>query len=74
MLQIDDWRDIALPRDFTKPARVRTLGANSTVTGFGYEYDTTSSTDIPSNQGYIVLILFALHAIITFLNILLLRC
>ncbi|OAY74593.1 Armadillo repeat-containing protein LFR, partial [Ananas comosus] len=48
---IDDWRDIALPRDFTKPARVRTLGANSTVTGFGYEYDTTSSTDIPSNQG-----------------------
>ncbi|XP_072950754.1 armadillo repeat-containing protein LFR [Typha angustifolia] len=39
---VDDWRDIALPRDYTKPARVRTLGTNLVVTGFGNEYDTTS--------------------------------
>ncbi|KAG1361844.1 armadillo repeat-containing protein LFR [Cocos nucifera] len=48
---IDDWRDIALPRDFTKPARVRTLGANSVVTGFGNEYEALSSTDALSQKG-----------------------
>ncbi|XP_010934291.1 armadillo repeat-containing protein LFR [Elaeis guineensis] len=48
---IDDWRDIALPRDFTKPARVRTLGANSVVTGFGNEYEALSSTDALSQAG-----------------------
>ncbi|XP_038719089.1 armadillo repeat-containing protein LFR-like isoform X2 [Tripterygium wilfordii] len=35
---IDDWRDIALPRELVKAPRVRTLGVNSTVTGFGDEY------------------------------------
>ncbi|KAJ8512685.1 hypothetical protein OPV22_003119 [Ensete ventricosum] len=50
LLQIvDDWRDIALPRDYTKPARVRTLGANLAVTGFGNEL--TSSFDTTSYPG-----------------------
>ncbi|KAF7079227.1 hypothetical protein CFC21_083491 [Triticum aestivum] len=34
---IDDWRDIAIPRDHTKPPRVRTLGVNTTISGFGLE-------------------------------------
>ncbi|CAL9087763.1 unnamed protein product [Musa textilis] len=51
LLQIvDDWRDIALPRDYTKPARVRTLGANLAVTGFGNEL--TSSLDATSYPGH----------------------
>lgn len=44
MKQIDDWRDINFPRDITKPARVRSLGANTAVTGFGNEYETISTT------------------------------
>ncbi|XP_050219616.1 armadillo repeat-containing protein LFR isoform X2 [Mercurialis annua] len=32
---IDDWRDIALSKEVSKKPRVRTLGANSVVTGFG---------------------------------------
>ncbi|VAI46438.1 unnamed protein product [Triticum turgidum subsp. durum] len=36
-VQIDDWRDIAIPRDHTKPPRVRTLGVNTTISGFGLE-------------------------------------
>ncbi|RRT73358.1 hypothetical protein B296_00009279 [Ensete ventricosum] len=47
--KVDDWRDIALPRDYTKPARVRTLGANLAVTGFGNEL--TSSFDTTSYPG-----------------------
>ncbi|KAL0423449.1 UNVERIFIED_CONTAM: Armadillo repeat-containing protein LFR, partial [Sesamum radiatum] len=42
---IDDWRDIALPRVLTKTPRVRLLGANSAVTGFGNEYETLNSGD-----------------------------
>lgn len=42
---IDDWRDIALPKDLTKPPRVRLLGANSVVTGFGNEYDAMGPND-----------------------------
>ncbi|OEL37102.1 Armadillo repeat-containing protein LFR [Dichanthelium oligosanthes] len=34
---IDEWRDIAMPKDHTKPPRVRTLGANTTLSGFGQE-------------------------------------
>ncbi|XP_058105439.1 armadillo repeat-containing protein LFR [Magnolia sinica] len=37
---VDDWRDIAFPKDTTKPPRVRLLGENSVVTGFGNEYET----------------------------------
>ncbi|CAL5021163.1 unnamed protein product [Urochloa decumbens] len=34
---IDEWRDIAMPKDHHKPPRVRTLGANTTLSGFGQE-------------------------------------
>ncbi|XP_062108232.1 armadillo repeat-containing protein LFR [Humulus lupulus] len=40
---IDDWRDIALPKDLVKAPRVRALGANAFVTGFGSEYDALGS-------------------------------
>ncbi|PON40177.1 Coatomer beta subunit [Parasponia andersonii] len=40
---VDDWRDIALPKDLVKAPRVRTLGANSFVTGFGNEYEALGS-------------------------------
>lgn len=36
---IDDWRDIALPRELMKKPRVRLLGANSNITGFGNEHE-----------------------------------
>ncbi|KAF5736787.1 armadillo repeat-containing protein LFR [Tripterygium wilfordii] len=35
---IDDWHNIALPRELVKAHRVRTLGVNSKITGFGDEY------------------------------------
>ncbi|XP_059632434.1 armadillo repeat-containing protein LFR [Cornus florida] len=41
---IDDWRDIALPRELVKAPRVRSLGANSIVTGFGNEYEALGSS------------------------------
>ena len=41
--QIDDWRDIALPKDLTRGTRVRSFGVNSSVTGFGTEYDALAS-------------------------------
>ncbi|EXB44187.1 hypothetical protein L484_010293 [Morus notabilis] len=40
---IDDWRDISVQKDLTKSPRVRNLGANSFVTGFGIEYDALGS-------------------------------
>ncbi|XP_020242746.1 armadillo repeat-containing protein LFR, partial [Asparagus officinalis] len=40
---VDEWRDINFPRDSTKPARVRSLGANSAVTGFGNECEITAT-------------------------------
>ena len=43
--KVDDWRDIALPKDHTKPSRVRLLGANSVVTGFGNEYEAMGPND-----------------------------
>lgn len=48
--QIDDWRDIALPKDLTRGARVRSLGANSSVTGFGTEYDALASVQTPGSS------------------------
>uniref|UniRef100_A0A5B7AQ30 Putative armadillo repeat-containing protein LFR n=1 Tax=Davidia involucrata TaxID=16924 RepID=A0A5B7AQ30_DAVIN len=42
---IDDWRDIALPKELIKTPRVRLLGANSVVTGFGNEYKALSPND-----------------------------
>lgn len=38
MKQIDDWRDIALPKELVRTPRVRTLGSSSIVTGFGNEF------------------------------------
>ncbi|KAL1367409.1 hypothetical protein HN51_021474 [Arachis hypogaea] len=48
---IDDWRDIALPKELVKPSRVRSLGANSVVTGFGNEYQALGSTGTPHRPG-----------------------
>ncbi|KNA06613.1 hypothetical protein SOVF_179340 isoform A [Spinacia oleracea] len=42
---IDDWRDIALPKDISRNRRVRLLGANALVTGFGSEYEALASSD-----------------------------
>jgi hypothetical protein len=36
-VQIDDWRDIAMPKDHMKPTRERILGVNATLLGFGQE-------------------------------------
>ena len=43
--QIDDWRDISLPKELVKRPRLRMLGANSSVTGFGNEYKTSNIND-----------------------------
>lgn len=40
---IDDWRDIALPKELVRAPRVRALGANSFVTGFGNEFEALGS-------------------------------
>ncbi|XP_042518257.1 armadillo repeat-containing protein LFR [Macadamia integrifolia] len=48
---IDDWRDIALPKELVKGPRVRLLGANSVVSGFGNEYEALSSNDALPNPG-----------------------
>ena len=45
MEQIDDWRDIALPKELAKTPRARLLGANSSVTGFGNESEALGSND-----------------------------
>nr|GMD70009.1 armadillo repeat-containing protein LFR-like [Ipomoea batatas] len=42
---IDDWRNIALPRVMVKTPRVRVLGSNVAVTGFGNEYEALSSNN-----------------------------
>ncbi|GAV69570.1 hypothetical protein CFOL_v3_13071 [Cephalotus follicularis] len=42
---IDDWHDIALPKDLAKTSRARTLGVNSFVTGFGHEYEALGAND-----------------------------
>ena len=46
MKQIDDWRDIALPKDLVMAPRVRTLGVSSVVSGFGKEYDALGSNNL----------------------------
>ncbi|XP_074269673.1 armadillo repeat-containing protein LFR [Silene latifolia] len=46
---IDDWRDIAVPKEFSRNRRVRLLGANALVTGFGSEYDALASSDNPQS-------------------------
>ncbi|XAR49042.1 hypothetical protein NMG60_11032071 [Bertholletia excelsa] len=48
---IDDWRDIALPRELVQKPRIRLLGANSVVTGFGNEYNALNSNDAALNPG-----------------------
>ncbi|KAI5580291.1 hypothetical protein BDE02_08G145400 [Populus trichocarpa] len=48
---IDDWRDIALPKELQKTRRARTLGSNSLVTGFGYEYEALGSNDNVKQSG-----------------------
>ncbi|XP_013749213.1 armadillo repeat-containing protein LFR isoform X1 [Brassica napus] len=49
LLIIDDWRDIALPKDFTSGTRVRSLGVNSSVSGFGSEFDALASVQPPGS-------------------------
>ncbi|KAK9137534.1 hypothetical protein Sjap_008128 [Stephania japonica] len=44
---VDDWRDIALPKDLRGTPRVRLLGANSIVSGFGNEYQALSLNEPP---------------------------
>ncbi|KAJ4967660.1 hypothetical protein NE237_014361 [Protea cynaroides] len=48
---VDDWRDIALPKELIKGPRVRMLGVNSVVSGFGNEYEALSSNAAHSNPG-----------------------
>ncbi|GAB2217643.1 hypothetical protein Droror1_Dr00000846 [Drosera rotundifolia] len=47
---IDDWRDIALPKDISKTRRARILGVNAGVTGFGNEYEALSLNGHPSKS------------------------
>ncbi|KZV57045.1 armadillo repeat-containing protein LFR [Dorcoceras hygrometricum] len=46
---VDDWREIALPRVLTKTPRVRLLGMNTAVTGFGNGYETGDSVPHPGS-------------------------
>ncbi|KAF5775645.1 putative armadillo-like helical, SWI/SNF-like complex subunit BAF250/Osa protein [Helianthus annuus] len=39
---IDDWRDIALPKELVKTPRTRSLGVNAIVTGFGNDIPHTN--------------------------------
>ncbi|KAE8694857.1 Armadillo repeat-containing protein LFR [Hibiscus syriacus] len=48
---MDDWRDIALPKELRKRHRARTLGANSVVTGFGNEYEALGSNTLLPQLG-----------------------
>ncbi|KAL8171176.1 hypothetical protein V2J09_022980 [Rumex salicifolius] len=49
---IDDWRDVALPKELIKRRRVRNLGANNAMTGFGKEYGSLgSSISHPQRNG-----------------------
>lgn len=44
-MKIQEWRDLAHPRDSAKLARERVLGANHTYTGWGYEYESICPGD-----------------------------
>uniref|UniRef100_A0A1D1YW49 AT-rich interactive domain-containing protein 2 n=1 Tax=Anthurium amnicola TaxID=1678845 RepID=A0A1D1YW49_9ARAE len=48
---VDDWRDIALSKGYTEPLRVRMLGENCMVTGFGKEYERLNPNDAESPPG-----------------------
>ncbi|GMY27288.1 armadillo repeat-containing protein LFR [Fagus crenata] len=48
---IDDWRDIGLSKELIRTSRVRTLGANSLVTGFGNEYEVLGSNGTLLHSG-----------------------
>ncbi|KAK4775686.1 hypothetical protein SAY87_023647 [Trapa incisa] len=48
---IDDWRDIALPRDYLRKPRVRTLGANILITGFGSQFDALGTNKSHCHSG-----------------------
>ncbi|XP_039115273.1 armadillo repeat-containing protein LFR isoform X1 [Dioscorea cayenensis subsp. rotundata] len=48
---IDDWRDIALPKEYAKRPRIRSLGENTAVTGFGNDYEVTNPNNAPPNAG-----------------------
>uniref|UniRef100_A0A7N0UE11 SWI/SNF-like complex subunit BAF250 C-terminal domain-containing protein n=2 Tax=Kalanchoe fedtschenkoi TaxID=63787 RepID=A0A7N0UE11_KALFE len=47
---IDDWRDIAVPKELAKVPRARLLGSNSVVTGFGNEFDALNANDVTQRQ------------------------
>ncbi|KAG6727157.1 hypothetical protein I3842_02G116200 [Carya illinoinensis] len=47
VLQVIDERDIALPTELIRMLRVRKLGANYTVTGFGIELGALGSNGTP---------------------------
>ncbi|KAF5205111.1 Armadillo repeat-containing protein lfr [Thalictrum thalictroides] len=52
LLQIvDDWRDIAFPKELQRTPRVRLLGANSPVSGFGSEYEALDLNDAHPRSG-----------------------
>ncbi|OVA09872.1 hypothetical protein BVC80_1751g22 [Macleaya cordata] len=48
---VDDWRDIALPRELQRGPRVRLLGVSTSVSGFGNEYETLGMNDASSHPG-----------------------
>ncbi|KAF8388150.1 hypothetical protein HHK36_026816 [Tetracentron sinense] len=50
-VQVDDWCDIALPKELTKAPRVRLLGVNSVVSGFGNEFEALGSNDALPHSG-----------------------
>ncbi|KAL0704752.1 hypothetical protein Bca4012_071177 [Brassica carinata] len=52
LLIIDDWRDIALPKDLTRGTKVRSFGVNSSVTGLGTEYDALASIHTACTVSY----------------------
>ncbi|XP_073526584.1 uncharacterized protein [Phyllobates terribilis] len=45
---IDDWRDVTIPKELIKRRRLRTLGLNSSMTGFGKESGASGSNSTPS--------------------------
>ncbi|KAI4373921.1 hypothetical protein MLD38_011979 [Melastoma candidum] len=47
---VDDWRDIAVPKEYVRAPRVRTLGSAALVTGFGNEYNALVSNVGQSNS------------------------
>ncbi|KAF9620017.1 hypothetical protein IFM89_010633 [Coptis chinensis] len=48
---VDDWRDIALPNELKRTPRVRLLGANSVVSGFGSEYEALDQDEAQLHHG-----------------------